>query len=88
MPFDSFGRFAREVTLEIPGRGTAARVRVALGEPFNATPLGERRRTLVLATERSESHGLVEPGISWDAVLAHADMLLALEDESAKGASA
>lgn len=70
-----------EATLEIPRRDGARRVHVSLGPPLLRAG-GELRRSLFMATDKSESRGLVEPSVSWDAVLAQAGMLLALEEES------
>ena len=75
------------IELRIFYAGEARRVWVRLGEPCDIRPTGERRRMLELASERSRSRGLVEPSISWDAVLAHVEMLLAMEAGSAKEAS-
>lgn len=70
------------IELQVFYAGESRRVWVRLGEPCDIQPTGERRRLLELATERSRSRGLVEPSISWAAVLAQVEILLALEGES------
>ena len=71
-----------EVTLEIRYGGELRRVRVELGTPVRVPHSRETRRRLRIAGDRSECTGLVEAEISWAAMLAQVEMLLALEDES------
>ncbi|MDE0262908.1 MAG: hypothetical protein OXJ37_10950 [Bryobacterales bacterium] len=81
----------KEVALEVARRDATGlagvrRVRVCLTPAFRL-PSGEDRRRLILVTDKSECRALVEPGVSWDAVLAQVEMLLALEDESRREAA-
>ena len=85
-------RIKHPITLEVPWRDYAGgarirRVQVSLGEPFEIPSSGERRRRLVMMTRKSDSRGLVEADVSWDAVLAEVEMFLALEDENRKEAA-
>ncbi|MXY66977.1 MAG: hypothetical protein F4Y47_00245 [Acidobacteriia bacterium] len=71
-----------DVTLEIRYGGELRRVRVELGAPALIPHSRETRRRLRIASDRSECTGLVEAEVSWSAVLAQVEMLLALEGES------
>ncbi|MDE0621022.1 MAG: hypothetical protein OXH83_17815 [Bryobacterales bacterium] len=72
----------RDVTLEIRYGGERRRVCVELGAPVRIPHSRETRRRLRIASDRSECTGLVEAEVSWAAVLAQVEMLLALEGES------
>lgn len=76
-----------EVTLELLYGGELRRVQVEIGPVVRIPHSREHRRRLTISGERSRATGLVEAEISWAAVLAQVEMLLALEDEAREEAS-
>ena len=71
-----------EVTLELFYCGERRRASIELGAPVRIAHSREVRRRLTIASDRSQCTGLVEAEVSWTAVLAQVELLLALEAES------
>lgn len=70
----------KPVTLELEFRGERRRVLVDLGAAADLLGRASRKRPLVMRTESGvTSRQLVGPGVAWDSVLSHAELLLAFE---------
>ena len=77
------------VTLELDHGGRRRSVQVCLGPVIDLPQRGEPVRSLVLRTDGGAgSHGMVESSVSWDAVLASAELLLRFEERDRKEAAA
>ena len=71
------------ITVELEHEGRTRRVEVSLGPAIDLPHRGEPGRAMEIHTDGgAQARQTVEPGISWDAVLADIELVLEFEDRS------